>query len=162
METLRRLHAFPPLMAEAMAMRDMGKFGELIDLAWQLNVDLDPDHATPVIESLRESIRPHVLGSKLLGAGGGGFLLIVCGSPEDAVAVRAMLEKRPPNGNARFFDYSISRTGPRRHGLLIGARFPGGPGDAGQIIVQEELSQGQLVDPIAALLETDVAVVPMT
>ncbi|MGZ5438855.1 MAG: fucose pyrophosphorylase domain-containing protein, partial [Candidatus Aminicenantales bacterium] len=111
METLRRLHAFPPLMAEAMAMRDMGKFGELVDLAWQLNVDLDPDHATPMIKGLRESIRPHVLGSKLLGAGGGGFLLIVCGSPEDAVAVRGMLEKRPPNGNARFFDYSISRTG---------------------------------------------------
>ena len=111
METLRRLHAFPSLMVEAMATRDMGKFGELIDLAWQLNVDLDPDHATPMIESLRESIRPHVLGSKLLGAGGGGFLLIVCGSPDDAATVREILEKKPPNGNARFFDYSISRTG---------------------------------------------------
>ena len=54
METLRRLHAFPPLMAEAMAMRDMGKFGELIDLAWRLNVDLDPDHSTPTIKGLRE------------------------------------------------------------------------------------------------------------
>jgi galactokinase/mevalonate kinase-like predicted kinase len=111
METLRRLHAFPPLMAEAMAMRDMDQFGELIDLAWQLNVDLDPDHSTPMIAGLREAIRPHVLGSKLLGAGGGGFLLMVCGSPEEAAAVRGMLEKKPPNGNARFFDYSISRTG---------------------------------------------------
>jgi galactokinase/mevalonate kinase-like predicted kinase len=111
METLRRLHAFPPLMAEAMGMRDMERFGELIDVAWKLNLDLDPDHATPVIEELRARIRPHVFGAKLLGAGGGGFLLMACKSPEDAAAVRRMLEKKPPNDNARFFDYSISRTG---------------------------------------------------
>jgi fucokinase len=111
METLRRLHAFPPLMAEAMGMRDAGKFGELIDIAWKLNVDLDPDHTTPVIEELRARIRPQVLGAKLLGAGGGGFLLMVCKSPEDAAAVKRMLEKKPPNDKARFFDYSISKTG---------------------------------------------------
>jgi galactokinase/mevalonate kinase-like predicted kinase len=52
-----------------------------------------------------------VLGAKLLGAGGGGFLLIVCKSPEEAGAVKRMLENKPPNENARFFDYSISRTG---------------------------------------------------
>ena len=111
METLRRLHAFPPLMAEAMGMRDMERFGELIDVAWKLNVDLDPDHTTPVIEELRARIRPHVLGAKLLGAGGGGFLLMACKSAEDAAAVKRMLEKKPPNDKARFFDYSISRTG---------------------------------------------------
>ena len=111
METLRRLHAFPPLMAEAMGMRDMERFGELIDAAWKLNVDLDPDHTTPVIEELRARIRPHVWGAKLLGAGGGGFLLMVCKSAEDAAAVKRMLEKKPPNDKARFFDYAISRTG---------------------------------------------------
>jgi galactokinase/mevalonate kinase-like predicted kinase len=111
METLRRLHAFPPLMAEAMSMRDADRFGSLIDLAWRLNVDLDPDHTTPVIERLRERIKPRILGAKLLGAGGGGFLLMVCGSAGDALAVKTMLEKRPPNDTARFFDYSISREG---------------------------------------------------
>jgi galactokinase/mevalonate kinase-like predicted kinase len=111
METLHCLHAFPPLMAEAMSTRDMERFGELIDLAWRLNVDLDPDHTTPVIEELRAQIRPHVLGAKLLGAGGGGFLLMVCRSPEDGVAVKRILEKKPPNDLARFFDFSISRTG---------------------------------------------------
>ena len=111
METLSRLRAFPPLMAEAMAMRDAERFGELLDVAWQLNVDLDPDHTTPVIEELRARIRPHVRSAKLLGAGGGGFLLMACLTPEDAAAVRRMLEKRPPNDRARFFDYSISRSG---------------------------------------------------
>jgi galactokinase/mevalonate kinase-like predicted kinase len=99
------------MMAEAMGMRDAERFGELIDVAWKLNVDLDPDHTTPLIEELRARIKPHVLGAKLLGAGGGGFLLMVCKSPEDAGAVRRMLERKPPNDKARFFDYSISREG---------------------------------------------------
>jgi galactokinase/mevalonate kinase-like predicted kinase len=111
MDTLMRLHAFPPLMAEAMGIRDIERFGELVDVAWKLNVDLDPDHTTPVIEELRARIRPHVWGSKLLGAGGGGFLLMVCRSPEDAAQVKRMLEKKPPNDKARFFDYSISHSG---------------------------------------------------
>jgi galactokinase/mevalonate kinase-like predicted kinase len=111
METLKRLHAFPPMMAEAMAMRNEKTFGTLIDVAWKLNVDLDPNHATPVIEELRARIKPNVWGAKLLGAGGGGFLLIACKSPADAASVRRMLMKRPPNDKARFFDYSISHEG---------------------------------------------------
>jgi galactokinase/mevalonate kinase-like predicted kinase len=111
METLRRLHTFPPLMAEAMGTRDAERFGELIDLAWKLNVDLDPDHTTSVIDELRSRIKPYMSGAKLLGAGGGGFLLMACNSPRDASAVKRMLEKAPPNDKARFFDYSISRTG---------------------------------------------------
>ena len=111
METMRRLRAFPPVMAEAMGMREWERFGGLIDVAWELNVALDPDHTTPVIEELRERIRPYVLGAKLLGAGGGGFLLMACKTGEDAAALRRLLEKRPPNDKARFFDYSISRTG---------------------------------------------------
>jgi fucokinase len=111
METLRRLHAFPPLMAEAMSLKDDVTFGRLIDLAWKLNVDLDPGHTTPVIEGIRERISPHVHGAKLLGAGGGGFLFLACRSPRDAELARRMLEASPPNDRARFFDYAVSRSG---------------------------------------------------
>lgn len=55
--------------------------------------------------------RPYVHGAKLLGAGGGGFLLMVCKSPQDAAAVREMLGAEPPNDRARFFDFNISRRG---------------------------------------------------
>lgn len=111
MLTLQRLHAFPPMMAEALAMRDMDRFGALLNAAWKLNVDLDADHTTPVIEGLRARIEPHVLGAKLLGAGGGGFLLMACRSPKEAQAVRQLLGKNPPNDKARFFDFSVNRTG---------------------------------------------------
>ncbi len=111
LETLRRLHGFPPLMAEAMARRDMRRFGELIDYAWRLNVEIDPHHTNPEIEAIRKRVARRVWGAKLLGAGGGGFLLLVGRSVEDAAALRRELEAEPPNAKARFFDYEISRSG---------------------------------------------------
>jgi galactokinase/mevalonate kinase-like predicted kinase len=111
MDTLRRLHSFPPLMVEAMAAKDMRHFGELIDTAWNLNKDIDPDSTTGEIEAILKRIQPHMHGAKLLGAGGGGFLLIVAKSPADAAAIRAELEARPPNDRARFFGFDISAEG---------------------------------------------------
>ena len=40
------------------------------------HVELDPDRSTPVIEDLRARTRPYVWGAKLLGAAGGGLLLV--------------------------------------------------------------------------------------
>ena len=111
LETLRRLHAFPPLMAEAMARHDMRRFGELIDYAWRLNVELDPHHTNAEIEAIRTRVARRVWGAKLLGAGGGGFLLLVGRSVDDAAALRRELEADPPNAKARFFDYDINRSG---------------------------------------------------
>jgi len=36
---------------------------------------------------------------------------MVCKSPDEAAAVRRMLEAEPPNERARFFDFEVSRTG---------------------------------------------------
>ena len=111
METLRELHAYPPKMAGAMAAKDASAFGELIDLAWNLNKRIDPDSTTDTIEAILETIASHISGAKLLGAGGGGFLLIAGKSPADAAAVRRILETNPPNDRARFFDFAVSDEG---------------------------------------------------
>jgi galactokinase/mevalonate kinase-like predicted kinase len=111
MVTLRELHEYPPKMSEAMAAKDTRRFGELIDLAWRLNKRIDPDSTTPVIEGILGRIKKHIWGAKLLGAGGGGFLLIVAKSPGDAARVRRILEGAPPNDRARFFEYDISHEG---------------------------------------------------
>jgi len=110
-ETLKALRAFPPVMSEAMAGKDMKKFGELIDTAWNLNKQIDPDSTTEVIEGILAKIKPFIYGAKLLGAGGGGFLLIVAKSPGDAEKVRSILTADPPNTQARFFAYDISKKG---------------------------------------------------
>ncbi|HSW44427.1 MAG TPA: L-fucokinase [Phycisphaerae bacterium] len=111
MATLRELHRLPERVAEAMARKDLQAFGTLVADAWRLNKQLDPDSSNPAIESLLARIEPHIWGAKLLGAGGGGFLLMVCRSIDDAQAVRDMLQKEPPNDRARFFDFDISREG---------------------------------------------------
>ena len=94
-----------------MSRKDLRRFGELIDVAWRLNKRIDPDSTNPAIEGILERFRPFKIGAKLLGAGGGGFLLVVCGSPEEASAARAALEADPPNALARFFEYSINPVG---------------------------------------------------
>lgn len=111
MVTLKHLHRFPPIMAEAMLSKDMERFGNLIDLAWKLNKQIDPDSTTDVIEDILQKVNPYLYGAKLLGAGGGGFLLMICKSLDDAAACQEVLEKDPPNERAQFFDYDISSEG---------------------------------------------------
>ncbi len=111
METFRALHAYPPRMVAAMGAKDAAAFGGLIDLAWNLNKSIDPDSTTATIEAILAIIAPHIHGAKLLGAGGGGFLLIAARSPADAAAVRRKLAADPPNDRARFFDFAVSPEG---------------------------------------------------
>jgi galactokinase/mevalonate kinase-like predicted kinase len=111
MDTLQKLHAFPPLLVDAMEREDMQRFGKLIGRAFHLKKEIDRDASNPPMEKIIEKFNPHKIGATFLGAGGGGFLLVVCKSPEDAAAARKALEKNPPNPLARFFDYDISAAG---------------------------------------------------
>ena len=111
LSTLRQIHALAPQVAEALSRKDIRAFGQLVDAAWQLNKQLDPNSTNDEIEALLLRVQPYIFGAKLLGAGGGGFLLMVCKSAEDAEQVRMMLEAEPANERARFFDYGINPKG---------------------------------------------------
>jgi len=109
--TQREIHAMAPHVARAMARKDLPAFGRLVAAAWEQNKRLDPGSTTPEVDAVLDRIGPHIHGAKLLGAGGGGFMLIICKTPADAAAVREMLDADPPNARARFFDFSISTEG---------------------------------------------------
>lgn len=111
MDTLRQIHGLAPEMAEALARKDVRAFGHLVDRAWQLNKQLDPNSTNEQIERLLDRIRPFIHGAKLLGAGGGGFLLMVCKSSEEAARMQQLLESDPPNPRARFFNFAVSPSG---------------------------------------------------
>ena len=111
MATLRQIGLVAHEVTESLICKDIARFGYLIDRVWQLNKQLDPNSSTDEIESLLKRIRPNIYGAKLLGAGGGGFLLIVCRSVDDAMAVREKLESEPTNERGRFFDFGISNDG---------------------------------------------------
>ena len=111
MGTLRRIRAVAEDAAEALIRKDIAEFGRLIDVAWELNKQLDPNSTNDEIEELFGRVRPFVYGAKLLGAGGGGFMLMICRSAEDAASIRQMLSAEPPNERARFFDFDVSNVG---------------------------------------------------
>ncbi|MFC1604479.1 L-fucokinase [Planctomycetota bacterium] len=111
MATLKQIHTIAKEVTDALICKDIATFGHLVDVAWQLNKQLDPNSSNNEIELLFERVRPFIFGAKLLGAGGGGFMLMICKSARDAISVREMLEAEPPNERARFFDFDISNEG---------------------------------------------------
>jgi galactokinase/mevalonate kinase-like predicted kinase len=111
MATLKQIHTIAEEVTDALIRKDIATFGHLLDVAWQLNKQLDPNSSNNEIELLFNRVRPFIYGTKLLGAGGGGFMLMICKSAKDAYSVREMLEAEPPNERARFFDFDISNEG---------------------------------------------------
>src|SRR5260370_1471298 len=59
--------------------RDLNAFGELLHKAWEIKKSLESSISNPSIDEFYErGLRAGALGGKLLGAGGGGFLLFFC------------------------------------------------------------------------------------
>ncbi|UCG49202.1 MAG: hypothetical protein JSU94_05345 [Phycisphaerales bacterium] len=111
MSTLKQIHSLALQVAEALSRKDIRSFGRLVDSAWQLNKQLDPNSTNDQVEALLARVRPHVFGAKLLGAGGGGFMLMVCKTPEEGRKVRTVLEAEPVNARSRLFDFGVNMEG---------------------------------------------------
>jgi D-glycero-alpha-D-manno-heptose-7-phosphate kinase len=66
-------------MKNALLQGRLDDFGGLLHHAWQTKKHLDPAITTPHIDELYEAARREgALGGKILGAGGGGYLLLYC------------------------------------------------------------------------------------
>ena len=72
---------------------DLSAFGRLLDVSWRLKRSLSASISTDVIDEVyAAAIRAGALGGKLLGAGGGGFLLFYV-EKERQLAVRQALQE---------------------------------------------------------------------
>lgn len=111
MAALTQEHQVARCVADALSRKDAEALGYYTDVDWQLHTQLSPDVTNDAIESLRERVRPYVHGARVLGAGSGGFMVMLCKSPQDATHVRRMLEAEPLNERARFFDFDINHAG---------------------------------------------------
>ena len=66
-------------MKNALLKGQLDDFGHLLHEAWQTKKHLDPAITTPEIDAMYETGRKEgALGGKILGAGGGGYLLLYC------------------------------------------------------------------------------------
>lgn len=71
---------------------DLESFGRLLHEAWRIKRELTTRISTPLVDQIYEAARgAGALGGKLLGAGGGGFLLLFI-RPEEQASVRAVLK----------------------------------------------------------------------
>lgn len=96
---------------ETLMKKDFEQLGSQIRKSWELNQTLDSGTNTPEIQSIIDKIEPYMVGQKLLGAGGGGFMLIFAKDVEAAIKIRKELTENPVNPRARFLDFSVSQTG---------------------------------------------------
>jgi galactokinase/mevalonate kinase-like predicted kinase len=79
--------------------------------SWELNQQLDSGTNPREVQSILERCGSDLAATKLLGAGGGGFLLMFARSEEAANRIRTELTANPPNSRARFVEFSVSDTG---------------------------------------------------
>jgi galactokinase/mevalonate kinase-like predicted kinase len=79
--------------------------------SWTLNQRLDAGTNPPEVQQILDRVGDYLGATKLLGAGGGGYLLLF-GKDETAGAkIKQLLTSHPPNARARFVDFSLSQTG---------------------------------------------------
>jgi galactokinase/mevalonate kinase-like predicted kinase len=90
---------------------DYEGLAEKVAISWDLNQRLDEGTNPPVIRQIISRVDDYLLGYKLLGAGGGGYLLMFAKTADAALRTRRELESDPPNVRARFVDFSISGSG---------------------------------------------------
>lgn len=80
MDSLRRLAGLAEETAELLGRgENLAELGQILHEGWQLKRKINPDSSSSEIDACYENARfAGALGGKLLGAGGGGFLLLYC------------------------------------------------------------------------------------
>lgn len=103
-ENLRQMCALAEEMRVALENNQLDSFGDLLNEGWKLKRTLASGISNPVIDEAYETAMANgALGGKLLGAGGGGFLLFYC-PPKDQERLRVALRLRQ-------FPFSFERDG---------------------------------------------------
>jgi len=94
-KSLRYLTALAAEMRDALHHGDLDCFGEILHQGWVAKQNLASTISNPKINRWYETARAHgAIGGKLLGAGGGGFLLFYAPSERHAEILAALPELR--------------------------------------------------------------------
>ncbi len=96
---------------EAFQYGNMDDVALAIGKSWKLNQRLDSGTNTPETQAIIERVADYLISCKLLGAGGGGYMLMFAKDAEAAMRIKATLNANPTNKRARFVDWSVSADG---------------------------------------------------
>lgn len=111
LEIFREMKVHARETFDAILANDYQGLAEKVAITWSLNQGLDKGTNPPVIREIIQRVDDYLLGYKLLGAGGGGYLLMFAKSAEAALRARKSLTSDPPNAKARFVDFNVSQSG---------------------------------------------------
>jgi galactokinase/mevalonate kinase-like predicted kinase len=102
-------HAYT--LSDAIQRSDYTLTGKMVSHSWKLNNALDSGTNTPEIQKIIDTINDYCIGFKLLGAGGGGYMIIAAKDAGAALKLQAALTQNPPNNKARFVKMDLSIRG---------------------------------------------------
>lgn len=108
--TLRHMAQLALDAKQAIERRDHGALADVLALSWAANKRIHASTSNEEVEELLAATRPHVRGAKLLGAGGGGYALLLSPDREAAERTREVL-RRHENERARLVGFSLSDCG---------------------------------------------------
>lgn len=98
-------------LENAIERNDWSAFQEGIRRSWILNKAIDTGTNPEGVQAILDRVAPWHPAAKLLGAGGGGYLLLLADNPADGVAIRNALRNNPSNPRARFVNFTVSDQG---------------------------------------------------
>ncbi len=84
---------------------------ETVARSWQLNRQLDAGTNPPAVQAILDQVGDYLAAAKLLGAGGGGYLLMLAKDETAGQRIRRILTEHPPNAKARFVSLALSEAG---------------------------------------------------
>ncbi len=88
-----------------LALGDLDGLGYVMRDAWAIHQVLDPNCSNPEVDTMFNDISDLILGGKLAGAGGGGFMGVMAKDPEAARRAREILVAR--GGSIKVYDWAL-------------------------------------------------------
>ena len=108
---IRDIAANAHLAADVIQRNDWDGLCEVVRRSWRMNQELDRGTSPPGVQAILDVAGDDVAAAKLLGAGGGGYMLILARDAEAGQRIRQKLDANPPNDGARFIDMRVSEKG---------------------------------------------------
>jgi len=111
LEILGEISQNAEFLSDAIQRQDWEAHCEAVRRSWLLNQRLDAGTNPPAVQAILDRIDDYLAAAKLLGAGGGGYLVMFAKDVEAGRRIRRALTENPPNPKARFVELGLSATG---------------------------------------------------
>lgn len=103
--SIKRLTELAKIGREALMNCEVDELGKIMLEAWRLHQELDPYCSNEFVDKLFAFADPYCCGYKLVGAGGGGFALLLAKNAESGNELKNKLEDS--SLNVKFYNWKI-------------------------------------------------------